>query len=359
MDSLTQLTFGAACGEAVLGQKVGRRALVWGAILGTLPDLDVFIPLGGPVDDFVYHRELQPLADPAGALFTADRLADHESSPGHEAVLSRMGSALLSLYLEASVLLDLLTIYGTQILWPFDTTPLAFPVLFIIDPLFTLPILAGVLGGADANRGSVNPGVMVINSVGLFLSLVYLAWAFGAGELVEGRVRERLARQQVSYTQFISSPAPFSLRCSGGSWASRKTAISRPTSSLFDRNTPLLRRFLPQKPGLDDRNRRSPSGRQTEMVHPRILCVFCCGRGCRHDSICAWGRNPIMFSEFKVARLDDRHPQPIDDQRLKTTQDWRGLDLGMEKNLEPQAPNVKISDLHMPKNAFREFWIVR
>ena len=56
MDSLTQLTFGAACGEAVLGKKIGRKALVWGAVLGTLPDLDVFIPLGGPVNDFVYHR---------------------------------------------------------------------------------------------------------------------------------------------------------------------------------------------------------------------------------------------------------------------------------------------------------------
>ena len=56
MDSLTQLTLVAACGEAVLGKQVGRKALVWGAVLGTLPDLDVFIPLGGPVNDFVYHR---------------------------------------------------------------------------------------------------------------------------------------------------------------------------------------------------------------------------------------------------------------------------------------------------------------
>ena len=56
MDSLTQLAFGAACGEAVLGQKVGRKALWWGAVLGTLPDLDVFIPLGGPVNDFFLIR---------------------------------------------------------------------------------------------------------------------------------------------------------------------------------------------------------------------------------------------------------------------------------------------------------------
>ena len=56
MDSLSQLTFGAACGEAILGKKVGKKALLWGAILGTLPDLDILIPLGSPVDDFVYHR---------------------------------------------------------------------------------------------------------------------------------------------------------------------------------------------------------------------------------------------------------------------------------------------------------------
>ncbi len=41
MDSLTQITLGAAVGEVVLGKKLGNRALLWGAIAGTIPDLDV------------------------------------------------------------------------------------------------------------------------------------------------------------------------------------------------------------------------------------------------------------------------------------------------------------------------------
>ena len=41
MDSLTQITLGAACGELVLGKKIGNRAMLWGAIGGTIPDLDV------------------------------------------------------------------------------------------------------------------------------------------------------------------------------------------------------------------------------------------------------------------------------------------------------------------------------
>ena len=43
MDSLTQIVLGAAVGELVLGRKVGNKAMIYGAVAGTIPDLDVFI----------------------------------------------------------------------------------------------------------------------------------------------------------------------------------------------------------------------------------------------------------------------------------------------------------------------------
>ncbi len=43
MDSLTQITLGAAVGELVAGKKLGNRAMLWGAVAGTIPDLDVII----------------------------------------------------------------------------------------------------------------------------------------------------------------------------------------------------------------------------------------------------------------------------------------------------------------------------
>ena len=134
MDSLTQLTFGAACGEAVLGKKVGRKALVWGAILGTLPDLDVFIPLGGPVNDFVYHRGFSHSLPFLALLSPLIPWLISKVHPDTRRYY-RGWVLLCLLVLEASVILDLMTIYGTQIFWPFDTTPMAIPVLFIIDPL--------------------------------------------------------------------------------------------------------------------------------------------------------------------------------------------------------------------------------
>ena len=56
MDSVTQMVLGAAVGEAVIGRRVGRKAALWGAVLGTAPDLDVFVPMADAVRDFTYHR---------------------------------------------------------------------------------------------------------------------------------------------------------------------------------------------------------------------------------------------------------------------------------------------------------------
>ncbi len=59
MDSLTQIVLGAAMGEAVAGRKIGNKAMLWGAIAGTIPDLDVFV---GPIlrwsaeDSLAFHR---------------------------------------------------------------------------------------------------------------------------------------------------------------------------------------------------------------------------------------------------------------------------------------------------------------
>ena len=59
MDSLTQMVLGAAVGEALLGKKIGNRAMVWGAIGGTIPDLDILAySFMNPIDALAVHRGL-------------------------------------------------------------------------------------------------------------------------------------------------------------------------------------------------------------------------------------------------------------------------------------------------------------
>src|SRR5688572_30438424 len=57
MDSLTQIVLGAAVGEIALGRKIGNRALIWGGIGGTIPDLDVLANVFmDPIDALAFHR---------------------------------------------------------------------------------------------------------------------------------------------------------------------------------------------------------------------------------------------------------------------------------------------------------------
>ena len=206
MDSVTQLVFGAAVGEAAIGRHAGRRALAWGAVAGTLPDLDVFVPLGDAVSDFTYHRSA------SHSLFVLALLTPllawlitrlHPDTRPH--LWRWMGATYL--VFATHVMLDSLTAYGTQIFWPLSTTPVALSTVFIIDPLYTLPLLIGVIAALVLSRdGSLGRR---INRAGLVLSTAYLAWTLVAKVVVEDNVEAALERQQIEHRAVFTTPAPF------------------------------------------------------------------------------------------------------------------------------------------------------
>ncbi|HEY5719237.1 MAG TPA: metal-dependent hydrolase, partial [Gammaproteobacteria bacterium] len=105
------------------------------------------------------------------------------------------------------VLLDCFTVYGTQVLWPFVTTPVGWSTVFIIDPLYTLPLLAGLLALLVLRR---NPHrARRLNTAGLVLSSLYLAWTVGAKLEVERAARASLAASGLDTAPLLSTPAPF------------------------------------------------------------------------------------------------------------------------------------------------------
>ena len=206
MDSITQLALGAAIGEAVAGRHVGRRALLWGAIAGTFPDLDVFIPFGDAVRDFTYHRGA------SHSLFVLLVLTPllvwlilklHPDTAGHR----RRWFVMIYLVFATHVLLDSFTVYGTQIFWPFVTTPMTWSTIFIVDPLYTLPLLLGIIAALGAGR-RYSWGHMA-NTFGLVLSTGYLAWTLGAKLHVETVARNALQQQNITATDVLTTPSPF------------------------------------------------------------------------------------------------------------------------------------------------------
>lgn len=206
MDSVTQITLGAAVGEAVLGRKVGNRAILWGAIAGTLPDLDVFIPLGDVVRDFTYHRAAShslfvlALVTPLLVWLINRVHVQHRQ-------YTRQWALMIYLVFATHVLLDSFTAYGTQIFWPFVTTPMTWSTIFIIDPLYTLPLLVGLIAALVMTRN--NSRGHRINQLGLMVSTLYLSWTLVAKFIVENNVQAALEKQNISYQRVFTVPTPF------------------------------------------------------------------------------------------------------------------------------------------------------
>lgn len=105
MDSLTQIVLGAAVGEAVLGRKVGNRAMLWGGICGTLPDLDVLAnAVSDPMSALAYHRAFTHSLAFAVIIAPAVGLALHRLYGGREGPLKN-GWVWPALMLEFFVVL--------------------------------------------------------------------------------------------------------------------------------------------------------------------------------------------------------------------------------------------------------------
>ncbi|QSP95286.1 metal-dependent hydrolase [Marinobacter salinisoli] len=199
MDSITQVALGASIAGAVAGQRLGRSALAVGAVLGTLPDLDVVIDYGSAVANFTQHRGfshslfvLAPLA-----LLLAWVLWRWKP----QLSLGRW-LALTGLVLLTHPLLDSFTTYGTQLFWPFGS-PVALSSIFIIDPAYTLPLLAGCLFFL------IRPPARTALTVGLMLSTLYLGWTVAAKQIVTERVAPALAAAGLEQPELLVQPMPF------------------------------------------------------------------------------------------------------------------------------------------------------
>lgn len=192
-------------GEAALGKRVGRKAALWGAICGTLPDLDVVVPFADPVATFTYHRSFSHSLFVLAALTPLIVWLIRKVHPQHRD--ERGWYALVYLSFATHVLLDSLTIYGTQIFWPVVTTPVSIGSVFIIDPLYTVPLIIGLVAVFLARR---RPAIgRRVLAAGLTFSAAYLAWGFAAQSWVHNVAKASLERQGLATTRQVTLAAPF------------------------------------------------------------------------------------------------------------------------------------------------------
>jgi len=202
MDSITQAALGATVAGAIAGKKCNAKVLLAGAALGTLPDLDVMLDYGDAVSNTINHRGfshsllvLPPLALLISWLYSRFR-------PDSFWTFSKVFILTLSV-LVTHPLLDAMTTYGTQLLWPIHGY-FAVSSVFIIDPLYTLPLLAatGVALVAKDKGGRWCRRMLI-------LSTLYLGWGYAAQQVIADRVEQTLSAQNIPGDQVLITATPF------------------------------------------------------------------------------------------------------------------------------------------------------
>lgn len=243
MDSLTQIVLGAAVGEAILGKKVGNKAMLWGAIAGTIPDLDVFTKFFvDPVRANELHRGFSHsflfsilFAPVLGWIAYKIHRKEPASWKGWSWLM--FGS------LVTHPLLDAHTTYGTQLFWPLEYR-VTYNNIFVVDPLYTLPFLFFLIVAMTYKRD--NPKRRSYNNLGLIISSSYMMLTLGFKGIAHYHFTQSLHQEHISYKRLESKPTPLNSILWCGFVETEKDFLIG-YYSLLDGSTPVAFDTFPKK----------------------------------------------------------------------------------------------------------------
>ena len=213
MDSLTQIVLGAACGEAVLGKKIGNKALLFGAIGGTIPDLDVFI---GPL---MYNNEIQAMAFHRGFMhsilfsilgaFFFGWFVFMLYNKGKRRASTTLKDWILLFFwaLFTHHILDAFTPYGTQLFAPFSDYRVALNNISVADPLYTLPFLLCIIILMFFRRTNTKRRLWL--KIGIVVSSAYMLFTLVNKVRVDSIFEKSLKDNRILYQRFQIQPTIF------------------------------------------------------------------------------------------------------------------------------------------------------
>lgn len=266
MDSLTQIVLGAACGEVVAGKKIGNRAMIWGGIAGTIPDLDVLSEfVADEMTALAFHRGIShsllfAFLAPALFAYLTKRLYDSGlyQQKGWRIGITFFWIALMALpviftsasngisgisvvYILALALivfalsrnywkrdlkavampwkqwyllffvaiithplLDCCTSYGTQIFQPFSNARVAWDNIAVADPAYTVPFMIPLIVAAFfRNNIKVRS---ILNWTGIGLSSLYMTWTVFNKLHVDKVFEASLEKENIEYLRYRVTP---------------------------------------------------------------------------------------------------------------------------------------------------------
>lgn len=204
MDSLSQIVLGAATFALVKDKEIGKKALLYGAILGTIPDLDVLLnPFFSDIEQYSIHRAF------SHSIFFAILFSLIFGYWFHKKYKTNFKgwfwASFLTLFTHP--LLDLCTTYGTRILYPLSKEYYSLNNVFVVDPLYTIWLLIACIVLLLLKKENKFRRKIIITS--LAISTLYLFWGLAFRTYIYNKFTHKLAVENVTFSKMTVAPTPF------------------------------------------------------------------------------------------------------------------------------------------------------
>lgn len=206
MDSITHIALGACMGEAFAGKALGKKAMVWGALAQSIPDIDFIASFWlTPASNLLAHRGfthsflfcliITPLL-----AFAAEYYHRPHNIQLKKWILFFGGVIFFHLFIDA------FNNYGVGWFEPFNHNRISFNAIYVADPFFSVwPAIACF---ALIRTKSFLPKRKKYWQVGLLLCLVYLMYCLINKLIINKKVQAILKQEKIMYTEYFTTPAP-------------------------------------------------------------------------------------------------------------------------------------------------------
>jgi inner membrane protein len=207
MDSITHIALGACLGEAFAGKTVGKKAMLWGVLAQSIPDIDFLATFWlKTTENLLAHRGFSHsilfalILTPLLAL-----LAEKLHRPHNISLKKWMWFFGLSILLH--LVLDTFNNYGVGLLEPFNHTRFSINAVYVADPLFSIG--PGIALAALLTTSSRHKLRQFWWRFGMGMSLLYLGYSCANKFMINREVNRLFEKQGIPHDKYFTTPAPF------------------------------------------------------------------------------------------------------------------------------------------------------
>ncbi len=247
MDSLTHTVLGACIGEVLAGKKMGKKAMLWGALANNIPDIDVITSFWmSQADSLLAHRGfthsiLFALTFPLLLGYLFKRYNKNKN------MLFRDWVILFGSGMFVHIFIDALTCYGTGWYEPFNHSRVTMNVLFVADPFYTISLLVSFLALLIIRSQKNIRKKIALWGIGI--SCLYVLYALSNKWTIDKHMKAELNRQNIPFSNYSSTPAPLN----NFLWyliAKNDSGFYVGYRSVFDKNDAIQFTYRPQNENL-------------------------------------------------------------------------------------------------------------